>query len=360
MQLRTFPIVLASCALTLVLAGCNESDGSVASDAPRSAAAAADGDAWLLYEREGEVYKISETGDGATALSNKPKLDEFEWEWLPDGSGAIYEQFKDTGDGFVDNNIMWVSADASEDDELEAGSEPSVGPDGRIVFVRTNADGNTDLWIMNSDGTGLTQLTKRRFNDRSPAWSPDGTRIVFERKVEGDKELWTIKSNGKGLAQLTHTKGYDPYSPIWAPDGTAVAFELEVDYKESADDAKVSRIGYVGETGGNTVRLGKGAYGLLLGGWEPNSKSVLYTNPNSGKLFSTEVASGETSTLTTADGISYASWTPDGEKISFVASDASTESDEIFMLDVATDDVSALTETQDFEGGPLVWYDPTP
>ena len=48
---------------------------------------------------------------------------------------------------------------------------------GRIAFESTRS-GNSDIYVMNADGTGLKQLTNHPEWDHSPAWSPDGQRIV--------------------------------------------------------------------------------------------------------------------------------------------------------------------------------------
>lgn len=322
-------------------------------------AAAAEGEAWLIYEGEGDIFKISETGDGVTQLSHEPNRDEFEWEWLPDGSGVIFEQFKNTGEGYVDNMVMSVSSDGTDTKELAPGTEPSLAPDGaRIVFVR-GAKKSDDLFITTTSGD-VSRLTRNAFHDREPAWSPDGRRIVFQSKHDGDWELWTIRPNGMGLKKLTDTQGYDPSGPVWAPDGSAIAFDLKVDYSESPDDAPASRIGYVARAGGKPTRLGKGAYGLLLGGWSPDSAAVLYTDVNQGKLFSTEVSSGGTETLLTdIEGIDYASWSPDGSRIAYTAFDADSGSDDIFLLDPATGAVTNLTASVEFESAPVVWFDPS-
>src|SRR3712207_1812109 len=61
------------------------------------------------------------------------------------------------------------------------------GGNGKIVFVseRTigtgvdNPEGDEEIFTMNPDGSGLTQLTKNAARDSWPAWSADGTQIAF-------------------------------------------------------------------------------------------------------------------------------------------------------------------------------------
>jgi acylaminoacyl-peptidase len=66
--------------------------------------------------------------------------------------------------------------------EFEYVLDPQISPDGRkIVYLRRYSDVQTDerysnVWLINSDGTGHRPLTTGQFHDGSPKWSPDGTR----------------------------------------------------------------------------------------------------------------------------------------------------------------------------------------
>src|SRR5437879_959689 len=55
------------------------------------------------------------------------------------------------------------------------------GPlEGKITF-NSNRNGNFDIFVMNADGSGVTQVTSSPLDERLPLFSPDGTRIVFDR-----------------------------------------------------------------------------------------------------------------------------------------------------------------------------------
>jgi Tol biopolymer transport system component len=55
---------------------------------------------------------------------------------------------------------------------------------------------NADVWRIDADGTGLTQLTHKRAHDFLPAWSPDGTEIAFTSGRSGFEEVWVITLTG--------------------------------------------------------------------------------------------------------------------------------------------------------------------
>jgi Tol biopolymer transport system component len=51
------------------------------------------------------------------------------------------------------------------------GGDPAPPASGRIAF-KSHRDGNDEIYVMNADGSGQTNLTKNSANDRAPAWSP--------------------------------------------------------------------------------------------------------------------------------------------------------------------------------------------
>ena len=95
----------------------------------------------------------------------------------------------------------------------------AFSPDGaKIAFTVADGSGTTGIWVMNADGSGVTQLTGGSNEDEEPGWSPDGTRIVFSR----DSQIWVINANGTGQVRLT-SKAIDG-DPVWSPDGSKIAF----------------------------------------------------------------------------------------------------------------------------------------
>jgi Tol biopolymer transport system component len=64
-------------------------------------------------------------------------------------------------------------------------SEPAFSPDGRRIAFSSNADGNWEVYVMNSDGSSLLRITRDLATDLNPSWSPDGKRIIFSSNRNG-------------------------------------------------------------------------------------------------------------------------------------------------------------------------------
>ena len=81
---------------------------------------------------------------------------------------------------------------------------------------------------MNPDGSGVTRLTNNTGgDDTNPNWSPDGRQIVFERSVRGvsrSNNIFRMNADGTGVTQLTTTPAGNR-NPAWSPDGTRIAFD---------------------------------------------------------------------------------------------------------------------------------------
>jgi len=80
-----------------------------------------------------------------------------------------------------------------------------------------------DIFIADTKGNQLKQLTNTPGYDAEPTVSPKGDKIVFTSTRSGDLELYTMDIDGSNVKQVTHELGYDG-GAFFSPDGTKLIF----------------------------------------------------------------------------------------------------------------------------------------
>jgi hypothetical protein len=89
----------------------------------------------------------------------------------------------------------------------------------KIAF-HSAPDGDTfDIYTINPDGSGVTQLTTAG-TERFPAWSPDGSKIAFQSHRDGNAEIYAMNANGSAQVNLTNGPGQDEF-PDWGVSAAA-------------------------------------------------------------------------------------------------------------------------------------------
>jgi dipeptidyl aminopeptidase/acylaminoacyl peptidase len=77
-------------------------------------------------------------------------------------------------------------------------------PDGTRIAFQASRDGNAEIYVMNADGTGQTNLTNNPASESVPAWAPDGSEIVFHSSRDGNFEICAMQTDGSNPTRLTN------------------------------------------------------------------------------------------------------------------------------------------------------------
>ena len=133
---------------------------------------------------------------------------------------------------------------------------------GSFVYV-SHRDGNGEIYVMDVNKKRVRRLTNHPARDSNPAWSPDGKWIAFSSDRKGNYDIYKIDVNGENLQQLTNEGKYNS-APAWSPDSRSIAF-----YSIRNDSGDV----YVMNAEGRNVR--KLAWGITPS-WSPDGEQITY------------------------------------------------------------------------------------
>ena len=161
----------------------------------------------------------------------------------PDGESSIYELDLRTRQ----------SRRLTQSNGIDTG--PSYSPDGRQIVFESDREGTQQLYVMNSDGSGVRRLSNGGDGRYStPVWSPRGDYIAFTKQSSGRFLIGVMKPDGTGERVLT--EGYHNEGPTWAPNGRVLMF-----FRESQGANGGPRIHSVDITGYNERQVATPAFG---------------------------------------------------------------------------------------------------
>ena len=154
--------------------------------------------------------------------------------WSPDGSKLAFQTDRniapahDSVPARLQLDLYVINADGTGETQISADTaneaQPAWSPDGTKIAFVTDRDGNNEIYVMNADGTNVRRLTTNAAADEQPAWSPDGGKIAFVSTRSGNTDVWVMDSTGANPAPLTNDAAVDVL-PVWSPDSTRIAFQ---------------------------------------------------------------------------------------------------------------------------------------
>jgi hypothetical protein len=189
---------------------------------------------------------------------------------------------------------------------------------GELVF-ESGRTGNKDVWTMKSDGSELFQLTDRIAGGQAtgPALSPDGRQVAFSLAdpASGDEwDIYVINVDGTGLTNLTNDPGFDGWRPAWSPDGTQIAFF------STRDDPVNDEVYVMNADGSNVRRLTDNPSDDAHMTWSPDGTRIAWETNRAGDfdiwIMNADGSNPTTLTVDPADD-EWPAWSPDGTKIAF-------------------------------------------
>ncbi len=188
-------------------------------------------------DRSWEVYVMASDGSDPHNVSDNGGSEATAWDfplgWSPEGKVVFFH---------VENGApvtFTVSPDGSSLALLPTvldGYAAFWSPSGEKVAFMTGPPGTETISIMDSDGTGLTELTAApggdsfdpgyRANSYHDPWSPDGSRLAFASARDGNPEVFVASADGSGVVNVSNHPAVDRFDG-WSPDGSRLVFSSD-------------------------------------------------------------------------------------------------------------------------------------
>jgi dipeptidyl aminopeptidase/acylaminoacyl peptidase len=225
-------------------------------------------------------------------------------------------------------------------------SDVHVSPDGnRIVYVLTTSDlaragRSNQIWVMDASGQNARRVSPEGQSASSPRFSPDGRMLSFITAKDGNANVFLMNTEGGEVRQLTNIST-GVYDQLWSPDGKWMAFSTDVYPECGGDDACNKRIAERWEKGPLKAHMADDLFYRHWNAWKDGTRT---------HIFLVAVATGETRDLTPGDydspsfqlgGPLQYDFSPDGTEFVFVSNhdetpETSTNND-LWLLSLTAD-----------------------
>jgi Tol biopolymer transport system component len=282
-------------------------------------------------------------GNGSSAWGSTPT-------WSPDGRIAYVAHPLPDGPG----EVFVMNADGSGQRSLtrEWGRHisPIWSPDWRKVaffsnpceFVQHACIGNTTIYVMNADGSGLRRLARggsvrlistgqREGGGDGLAWSPDGRRIAFLSDRNGEFDIYVMNADGTGQRNLTRNPAFDS-DPVWSPDGRRIAY---VTSPRGKGATRQRAIHVMNVDGSGQKVLGHGGCCGPNVAWSPDGRKIAFRSDREGNgevYVMNADGSGQRRLTRSPSSDGHPLWSPDGRKILFVRAEFRFGNSEIYVV----------------------------
>lgn len=288
----------------------------------------------------GEVRQLTFQGENAEAY------------WAFDGSKLVFQSTPTPGEGC--DQIFILDPDTGETTPVSEGGRTTCSyfhPNGNeILYSSTHhfdqacpatpdfsmgyvwpVYPSMDVFIANSDGSNVRQLTTNFGYDAEATVSPKGDRVVFTSMRNGDLDLYTMNLDGSDVRQITSRLGYDG-GAFFSPDGSKIVWRAH--YPETEEEISDYR-------------------SLLANG---------LIRPSALEIYIADADGTNVRQITDNGAANFAPyWHPSGEKLIFSSNYGDPRGREfnLFLINVDGTGLEQVTFTEDFDGFPVFSHDGT-
>ncbi|HZM90589.1 MAG TPA: LpqB family beta-propeller domain-containing protein [Blastocatellia bacterium] len=191
-----------------------------------------------------------------------------------------------------------------------------------VFWLRTSDKPEPSPWL----GARSSQVTDFQREELFPSLSPDGKTIAYARNSDGYWKIFAQRVGGSNAQNLTGSTQGDDTQPAFSPNGAYIAFRSE------RDGGGVFVMGASGES----IRRLSDRGPAFHPAWSPDSQEVIYTEERirdpreraiaPRRLWAVNIKTLEKRLLITRD-VAQPQWSPNGHRLAYWASDASSQRD---------------------------------
>ena len=177
-----------------------------------------------------DIYSIKVDGTNEIKLTNQN--DNFSPQYFSDNNSIIYSSSNSTWTGINKMNIDGSNKHLLTPQNKSFG-DPKISPNGNMISITSKDLNGSQIFVMNSNGNNLKQLTftvsSRIYpgtppdGNCNPSWSPSGDKLAYVSYENGSPDIFIINSNGTRNKRLTDTPLRDE-NPYWTKDGNYILF----------------------------------------------------------------------------------------------------------------------------------------
>jgi Tol biopolymer transport system component len=264
-----------------------------------------------------DVYSVLPNGRALHRLTDDPGFDACA-AYSADGQRIAYC----SGEGGGPVQVWTMKQNGTDKQQVThlsgAAIFPDFSPDGStIVFTAKPAGSPTrDIYVIGSDGGGLTRLTNNGSadgNNAYPAFSPDGSKIVFTSDRTGTWQVYVMDANGDHPTQLTFDPQPKDQVPDWSPDGSKIAYLADTHGIADTVSPSWGDIWVMNADGSGKRQLTNGAsfYGTA---WSPDGTRIATLDWPTRTIYTIDAATGgDAQAVHPGPGVQFvAGWQPRG------------------------------------------------
>ncbi len=241
---------------------------------------------------------------------------------------------------------------------VACGDDPGK-PAAEIAFA-SNRDGNTEIYLMNANGTNQVRLTDSPGNDTSPAGAPDGSKIAFvsdrDAAASGGQDVFVMDPDGANQENITSPSSALKSAallagaevngePAWSPDSEMIAFSSNRD-----GNYEIYRMGADGSSPDNLTSSPGGDHSPA---WSPEGDKIVFYSYRDGdaEIYSMNADGTDEQRLTNDCGSDRApQWSSDGTQIVFDSNRGGNF--EVYIMNSDGSDPVPLSDLPGYNGGP--------